>query len=62
MEASYRLSIKRAMAVMAFLRDAGGLPERRMHVLAHGDVRPLAEGQRNPEMNRRVNIKLVKSR
>lgn len=61
-EAARKLSLNRAYAVIAYLNEVGGIPLERMHALAYGEARPLAEGKNDPGLNRRVNIKLIKSR
>ncbi|MFH2001066.1 MAG: OmpA family protein [Planctomycetota bacterium] len=61
-EAARKLSLNRAYAVIAFLNEVGGIPLGRMHALAYGESRPLAEGKNDPGVNRRVNIMLIKSR
>ncbi|MHC4942910.1 MAG: OmpA family protein [Planctomycetota bacterium] len=60
--AERRLSLNRAYAVIAYLNEKGGIPLERMHAVAYGDTRPLVEGEKDPSLNRRVNLKLTKSR
>lgn len=61
-EEAWRISLKRSMRVIEYLNEAGGIPLERLHARAFGSTRPLAAGKRDPGMNRRVNIKLSKSR
>lgn len=57
-----KLSLSRAYGVMEYLHEAGGIPFTRMHAVGFGVQHPLAEGKKDPGLNRRVNIKLAKSR
>lgn len=61
-EAEWRLSCRRAYAVIAYLNEVGGIPLQRMHAVGYGAFRPLSEGEQDPGLNRRVNIKLTKCR
>jgi len=60
-QAAWDLSLKRAYRVMSYLNEAEGIPIERMHAVGYGNFRPIAEGDRDPVLNRRVNIKLTKS-
>ena len=61
-EAAWRLSMRRALRVLAYLHERGGIPLTRLHARACGDTRPLAPEGSDPGLNRRVNIKLSKIR
>ncbi len=61
-EAAWTLSIRRALRVIDYLNREGGISLTRLHARAYSETRPLFKGQKDPGSNRRVNIKLSKSR
>ena len=58
--AHYRLSERRAYAVIRYLNETGGIPLRRMHAVGFGDSRPVTEAESDPGLNRRVNLRITK--
>lgn len=57
---NWELSTARAVSVVAFLAENGGIAPERLSAVGYGDTRPRAanDNEKNRQMNRRVEIKL----
>jgi chemotaxis protein MotB len=60
-QSNWELSAARALAVIHFLVNEGGIPEDRLSAAAFGESRPLEpnDGEENREKNRRVEFRFV---
>jgi len=57
---NWELSTARAVSVVTFLAESGGVAPERLSAVGYGDTRPRAanDDEKNRQMNRRVEIKL----
>ncbi len=57
---NWELSTARAVSVVTFLAESGGIAPERLSAVGYGDTRPRAanDDEKNRQMNRRVEIKL----